>query len=184
MEMTAQQKHRAQFPYGDPRGPMRGLPAIPKLTTPSEAEQRRNQFQFPDMVPGEPVFYRRKADGSNMEEIAWYQKSYNKTATLTVARIGYVIEEKSSVSYWDHTEADPAATGDPKAPHNNNGTFRRTSFGKVLGEIIAKLGGGETFGVDANNNSAILRQELINLREEVEKLKASASDGSQQRGKK
>lgn len=172
--LNEMQKHRNTYPFGDPKGPMRSLPAIPKTMTPSEAEQKRLNFEFPDMIPGEPVFYRRKADGGNSEDIGWFQKAYGRTATISIARPGYTIEEKTSVGYWDHTESNPVLSGDPKAPFNNNGTFRRTEFGKRMAAVIKT---GALMDIDKLKRE-LTDEVLAAVQAELDKMsKASVTDG-------
>lgn len=148
-------------------GPMRNLPAINRTMTTVEAEQRRQVWQPPNVVHGEFVFYRR-AQG-NDEVAAWVIRSTNKTFHLIVAAPNYTLAEKTSVAYYDHTEANPELTGDPKAAWNNNGTFRRTEFGMKLANMIAKQDDAASNAVEFSG----LMNDLIAAQQQINDLKAT-----------
>lgn len=141
--------------------PMRQLPAISRTMTTVEAQQRRMQWQPPNIIPGEFVFYRPSAGGDNNECCAFVLGFSNKTFKLKTFPNNKPHGEKSSVAYYDHTEADPTLTSDPMAPWNNNGTFRRSVFGKLLADMIIAKDGTTLAGI---------RQELAELQELVKPL--------------
>lgn len=150
------------------RGPMVGLPPISKHNTVAESQAQRQSWTPPTIIPGEVVFYRPSGNGHSNEFPAIITRQSNKTWSMLVSKPNYVFEEKSSVEYWDHTEADPRLTGDPHAPHNNNGTFRRTEFSLMLSRFVDKIG---TLP-DVSGDVGSLKGDVVTLKAEIDKIKA------------
>lgn len=150
------------------RGPMVGLPPISKHNTVAESQAQRQSWTPPTIIPGEVVFYRPSGNGHSNEFPAIITRQSNKTWSMLVSKPNYVFEEKSSVEYWDHTEADPRLTGDPHAPHNNNGTFRRTEFSLMLSGFVDKIG---TLP-DVSGDVGSLKGDVVTLKAEIDKIKA------------
>jgi len=157
-------------PHADTRGPMRGLPPIPRMMTVTEAQAKRQKYVAPDVMCGEPCFYRRQNDQN--ECIGWITKTSNRAFTVIIARPGYTHEEKTSVAYWDHTLPNPAETGDPMAAYNNNGSFRRTPFFMKLAESAM---------VSSAKKDDTIMEMLAAMQAEIDKLKASGSDGTRRK---
>lgn len=111
------------------------------------------------MIFGEPVFYRPQ--GKPNELPAVLLKQSNNTFSMLVSQPGYTFKELSSVAYWDHTEEKPELTGDPMAPHNNNGTFRRTEFSHLLTSIIDNMGSLPDIAAD-----------MVTMKADIDKIKA------------
>lgn len=143
------------------KSPMMGLPPIPKHNTVAEAQSQRQTWVAPKVIPGETVFYRPAGNGKQNEFPAIITRQLNKTFSLLVSQPNQTFREVGSVAYWDHTEDDPKETGDPHAPHNNNGTFRRTDFGNFLSSLLDNLG-----------SLPDMAAELVTIRAELDKIKA------------
>lgn len=112
-------------------GPQRGLPSILPTMTTAEAQAKRQEWLPPEIYGGEQVYYRKFR--TNEEMVGWVVYSLNRTFTLFVQQDGFPVRMVKSVAYYDHTEPQ---TGDPMAPFNNNGTFRRTEFNKKLSRLL------------------------------------------------
>lgn len=91
----------------------------------------------PDFYEGEPVFYR--SPGRNEEFSGTIMRSSNWTFDILVQEVGKGFVMKQSCSWYDHTIPDAEHVCDPKAPHNNNGTFRRTPWGEMLANLFKYL---------------------------------------------
>jgi len=144
--------------------PMKNLPAIPRANSVAEAQAQRQAYQPPNIVPGEMVYYRRKA--GNDEDLAFVLKMQNKSFSLRVAANNNVFTEINSVDYYDHTEEHPQMTGDPMAGHHSYGTFRRTPFGKMVLELVARMTGQgltDSPAFPATPSSVKLEEDLKNL---------------------
>ena len=122
----------------DRHAPMKNLPPIPHNCTTAEAAARRQVWKPPsDIIHGEFVFYRPQK--TNDELVGWVLRTLNKTYSLWVQQKNGIGKEITSVAYYDHTDPQPEVTGDPAAATNNNGTFRRTEFGRRLSGMLAQF---------------------------------------------
>lgn len=164
----------ASKPFVNRNMPMKNLPAIPRNNSVAEANALRLRWSPPELIPGEVVFYRRKS--SNDEQIGWVTKSVNKSFTVSVLSNNNVVQEVSSVDYYDHN--DPK-NGDPMAGHHAFGTIRRTAFGAKVIELLARITetgfnglikNDQTQAMEALNNNTT--QALLGMSGEVDELRA------------
>lgn len=152
----------------DSHAPMRGLPSISPTMTTAEAQAKRQTWPPPNIIPGEFVFYREK--NQNNECIAWVIASSNKTWKLTVLKANYSGIEKTSVAYYDHTDPDCNATGDPMAPWNNNGTFRRSMFGKMVADLLERQAQPPQIPQLVQDLLSVQQQQIVELQAQIKAI--------------